>query len=144
MKNEKKKTKKNPTRDIIILHMCTINDNHMIYGSWDINCNRQIFFVILGNFLLFYPPNNPKNKSFQKKKKKKKKYLEISSFYTSVPKLMIIGYTVLEIWCVTNVIVVFHFGQFFALFHPSNSQKNQNLKTKKKLLEISSFYTWVP
>ena len=21
--------------DIIILHMCTINDNHMMYGSWD-------------------------------------------------------------------------------------------------------------
>ena len=30
-------------RDIIILHKCTINDNHVIYGSCDINCNRQIF-----------------------------------------------------------------------------------------------------
>ena len=27
---------------------------------------------------------------------------------------MIIGYTVPEIWQVTDVIVIFHFGQFFA------------------------------
>ena len=29
---------------------------------------------------------------------------------------MIICYTVPEIWCVTDVIVIFHFGIFFALF----------------------------
>ena len=28
------KMKKSPG-EIIILHMCTINDNHMMYGSWD-------------------------------------------------------------------------------------------------------------
>ena len=37
------KTWKKTPRDFIILHKCTINDNHMTYGSWDINCNRQIF-----------------------------------------------------------------------------------------------------
>ena len=31
------KWKKNP-RNIIILQMCTLNDNHMIYGSWDMEC----------------------------------------------------------------------------------------------------------
>ena len=44
---------------------------------------------------------------------------------------MIICYTVPEIWCVMDVIV-FHFGQFFALFLPSFC------------LEISSFYTILP
>ena len=29
--------------DIIILHMCTINDNHMVYASWNIEHDRQIF-----------------------------------------------------------------------------------------------------
>ena len=62
-----KKWKKS-ARDIIVLHKCTINDNHMIYGSWDINCNRQIFFVILGHFWSFYPPNSPKNDSIRKMK----------------------------------------------------------------------------
>ena len=28
---------------------------------------------------------------------------------------MIISYTVPEIWCVTNIIVIFHFGLLFAL-----------------------------
>ena len=47
--------------------------------------------------------------------KKWKKHLEILSFYTSGPKFMITCDTVLEIQHMTNVIVVFHFGLFFAL-----------------------------
>ena len=39
-KNEKKK--KMPG-DIIISHMCTLNDSHMMYGSWDMECNGQNF-----------------------------------------------------------------------------------------------------
>ena len=37
------KMKKIP-EDIIL---CTINDSHMIYGSRDMECNGQYFFVIL-------------------------------------------------------------------------------------------------
>ena len=33
----------------------------------------------------------------------------------SVPKIMIICYTVPEIWGMTDVIVIFHFGLFFVL-----------------------------
>ena len=36
-------TLKNLPGDIIILHNCTTNDNHMMYGSWDTECNRQNF-----------------------------------------------------------------------------------------------------
>ena len=114
----------------------------MIYdGSWDINCNcnRQIFFVILGHFFAFLPPNSPKNQNFQKWEK----HLEISSFYTSVPKNMIIGYTVPEICHVTDIIVIFHFGLFLALFYPANTLKYENLKKWKNYLKISSFYTSV-
>ena len=57
---------------------------------------------------------------------------------------MIIYYTVLEIWHVADVLVIFHSGLFFELLDP-NSPKNQNFKKmkKKKRLEIS-FYTRVP
>ena len=58
-KNQNFEKMKRTPRDIIILHKCTVNDNHMIYGSWDIDCNRQIFFVILGHFLPFTPPPPP-------------------------------------------------------------------------------------
>ena len=36
------KFKKTPWH-IIILHMCNINDNHMMYGSWDMKHSRQNF-----------------------------------------------------------------------------------------------------
>ena len=64
-----------------------------------------------------------------------KKCLEIASFHSSVPKIIIIGYTVLEIWHVMDVIVIFHFGLFFTLlpiFYPPSSQKSENFKKKKK------------
>ena len=59
------KMKKVP-QDIIILQTCTINDSHIMYGSWDTECNRQNFFVVLDCFLPFY---NPKNQNFEKMKK---------------------------------------------------------------------------
>ena len=59
----------------------------------------DVLFV-LGNFLPFYspPPNNPKTKI--SKKWEKTHPLEISSFNTSVPKIMIKCFT--EIWCATD------------------------------------------
>ena len=63
------------------------------------------FLVILGHFLPFYPTKNQKIKIL----KNWKTYLEISSFYTSALKMMIICYTVPEIWPVTDVICIFHF-----------------------------------
>ena len=52
------------------------------------------------------------------KKKKWKKSLEISSFYITAPKIMIICYTVAETQCVMDVMFIFHFGLFFVLLPP--------------------------
>ena len=103
--------------DIIIFHMCTINDNDMMHGSWDMEHDGQNFLSFGLSFLPFYPTNNPKNQHFEKIKRasgdiiilaltaqkikilqKWKKHLEISSFYNSLPKIMIICFTVPEIW----------------------------------------------
>ena len=73
---------KNIPGDIIILHMCTINDNHMCLVP-EIWSTIDKFFVILDHFLPSYPTNNPKNKYFEKMKKKKN--LEILSCYKGVP-----------------------------------------------------------
>ena len=100
---------KNTLRDIIILHMCSINDNHMIYGSRDMKRDRQIFLLFWTIFCSFTTAQKITIL------KNWKMLLEISSFYTSVPKIMIICYTVPEIWRVTDVIFIFHFGLFFAL-----------------------------
>ena len=120
----------------IILHTCTKNHDHMLYCSWDMAHDRcNCYFSFWAIFWPFTPVTDQKMKI----SKKWKKSLETSSFYTSVPQIMIISYTVPEIWHVTHVIIIFHFGLFFALLR----SKNQNLKWKKHL-EISSFYTCVP
>ena len=60
------KMKKAP-KDIIILQICTINNSHIMYGSRDMECNGQNFFVLLDCFLLL-PTNNLKNQNFDKMK----------------------------------------------------------------------------
>ena len=102
------------------------------YGVWWM----QLLLFILGNFLPFHNPNCPKTKI--SKKRKKKQCQDISSFYTSLSKIMIIHHTVHEIWHMTHVIFIFHFESFFALLL-HNSPKNENFKKWKKLLEIPSF-----
>ena len=73
------KMKKTPG-DIIILHMCTINDNHMMYGSWDMERDRQNFLSFWTIFCTFIPLTTQKIKILKIWKKR----LEILSFYTSV------------------------------------------------------------
>ena len=76
--------------------MCTINENHMIYSSWNIRCDRQRF---LSFWAIFCPFTLLTTQKIKTKKKKWKKHLEISSFYLCVPKIMIRWYIVPEIWC---------------------------------------------
>ena len=62
-----KKCKKTPG-DIILLHMCTINQDHMMYGSYDMKFNRQNFFCLLGQFFVLLLPNTLKNENTKKEK----------------------------------------------------------------------------
>ena len=73
-KNEKKKKK--IAGDIIILHMCTKNHNHVRYSSWD---TEWEFFCHFGPFFALLTPSRL---TTQKTKilKKWKKHLEMSSF----------------------------------------------------------------
>ena len=66
---KKWKQQKKMLGDIIILYMCTINENHMMYGSWDMEHDRPFFFLILDHFVPFYPPNKPENQNFEKREK---------------------------------------------------------------------------
>ena len=74
------KLKKRPG-GIIILHTCTINDNHMMYSSWDMKYDRQNFLSLWTVFLPFYYPNNPKNQNFEKNETKVCRYYH----FTRVP-----------------------------------------------------------
>ena len=43
--------------NIIILHLCATNDDHMMYYSWDMECYRQNFFSFWTLFCPFSPPS---------------------------------------------------------------------------------------
>ena len=68
-------------------------------------------FCHFGQFFALLPSKNAKNQNFEKIEKTPTDII----IYTSVPKIMIMWYTFPEIWLVTDVIVMFHFGLFFAL-----------------------------
>ena len=75
------------------------------------------FFVILDHFLPFYPTKQSKKSKIWKKEK------------NSVPELMVICYTVPEIWRVTNAIFIFHlFWAIFCSFTPLTARKIKILK----------------
>ena len=91
IKTLKKWEKKKKHGDITILLLCITNhftlDDHMMYDSWDMECNQ--FWT---NCCPFTPLTTWKIKIL----KKMKKTLKIS-FYTNVPKIMIICCNVPEI-----------------------------------------------
>ena len=79
----------------------------MMYGSQDMEYNRQ----------------NPTPLTIQFDFEKMKKTLEISSFYISIPKNMIISYSVPEIRHMTDVIFFYYYYYSFgAIF--SKNEKN--------------------
>ena len=92
----------------------------------------------------YFLPFTPLTAQKMKISKKWKKNLEMSSFYTIVPKMMIIWYTIPKIWHVTDVMLFLILG-YFLHFYPLTCPKNENFKKmKKKHLEISALYTCVP
>ena len=101
---------KNTPGDIIILHICTINDNYMMYGSWDMGHNGQNVLSFWTFLFALLPPINNKHMMYaswyqaqrteffvilehfffpltakNQNLKNWKEYLEILSFYTCVP-----------------------------------------------------------
>ena len=103
----------------IFLHLCTKNHCCMMYPSWEMECNRQLFVILLN----FYPTIDPKIKIW----KKWKKHLKILSFYTCVPWMKIIWCMVPEIWCVTGRIF-----SFWTIFCPLTLLTTQKMKILKK------------
>ena len=114
----------------------------MLYCSWDTECDRCNYFSFWAIFCPFSPPLPPISPVTTQKikiKKKWNKHLEKSSFYTSEPKIMIICYTVLEVWHVLFFILV-----YFLPFYPLTVQKIKISKKRKEHLKISSLYLCVP
>ena len=85
---------------------CTVPELSSMTGR--IFCYFELFFVLIPGVTTW---------KIKILKNWKKKIQEISSFYNTITKIMILCYTVPEIWHIADVIVIFHFGLFFALLH---------------------------
>ena len=128
--------------DIIILHMCTINNNPMMYGPWDMEHDGQNF-CHLDHFFPFYlpPPLKAKKSKFWKNEKKKPRGIAILHKCTKNRDHMLHCY-----WDTMHDKC--NYFLFWAVFCPLTPLTTQKIKIKKKkrkkYLEISSFYTCVP
>ena len=112
--------------DIIILHMCTKNQNHMKYGSWDLEWDRQNFL----SFMLIFCPFTPITTSIIKIKKKKKEkksgcyhFIQVHHKWKSYDAWFL-RYGAQEIF----FLILGH----FLIFYPTNNLKNQNIEKMKK------------
>ena len=130
---------KKTTGDIIILYICTINDNHMMYGFWYKKCDRQ-FFVILDCFLPFYPSYGPRKLNFKKNGKNTWRYYHFTNVHYKWQSYDVWFLRYGAQWPEFFVIL----DCFFLPFTSPNNPKNQIFKKWKKHQEILSFYTDVP
>ena len=78
--NQNFKIEKESPGDITILHIFTINYNQMIYGSWDMERNRQnslSFWTVICPFT----PYGPRESKFRKDEKHTGRYYHLTNVY---------------------------------------------------------------
>ena len=111
--------------DLTIFNMCTIYEDHMMYGSWDIMCDRVFYHFVL--FFALLPPNNPQNQNFDKMKKNPWRYHHFTNTYHKLQSF--------DVWFlryeVQQTELFVNFGHFLP-FYPTNNPKNQNFEKMKK------------
>ena len=120
--------------DIIILHKCTKNHNHMRYSSWDMEWDRQNFWSFA-----FIPPNNQKDQTF---KTMKKVYRHVITLHmcTKNHNQMMYAFWDME-YDRPNFLL---FWAIFCPFTPLLTPQIKIWNKFKKTLEILSYYTCVP
>ena len=117
--------------------MCTINDNHVMLSSWDMEHDGQNFFVILGHFLPFYPSKNPRNQNFEKMETKPGDIIILHKYIKNHDHMLHCSWDTMP----DGYNSYFSFWAIFCTFSPLTTQKIKILHKWRKHLEISSFYT---
>ena len=115
------------TGDVIILHVCTITDKHVMYAF--------SFFVILHCFLPFYPPDNPENLNIGKMKKNTWRYAHFTNVYHKWQSY--------DVWFLRYWVGQTDFfpilGHFLPFYRTKNLQ-NQNFEKLKKTYHFTNVY----
>ena len=131
LKNVNFKKMKQAPQDIIILRNCTKNYDYRLNCSWDtVHGEYNFYFSFLA---IFCPFTRITAQKLKISKKWKKHHREVSSFYRSVPKIMIICL----LYCFWDMardvcICCFSFWEVFCTFVPITAQKMKISKKWKK------------
>ena len=112
--------------DITILHICTLNDNHMMYGSWDVEWDRQNFLSFWNAFHPFNPLWAQKIKILKKRKKNACRY-HFTQVYQKWQSYDV-WFLTYEVWLTKFFVTL---DQFFP-FPPITTQINQNFEKLKE------------
>ena len=120
-KNQNFEKMKQKSGNIIILHLCTINDNHMMYGSWDIKRDGRIY-CYFGLVFAILPPKKPKKSKFWKTEKSTWRCHHFTQVYQKSWSYAILSlrYGAWQTW------LLFILGFFFSPFFTRNNAKNEN------------------
>ena len=133
-KNQNFQKMKKILGDIIILryyhYHCNINDNHMMYGSWDMKHDRQNFLSFWTVFCPFIPLKNQKIKILKKWKKSQRYYHFTHVFHKR--QLYDVWFLRYRAGWTEFFLILDHFWRFYL---PKN-QKIKILKKWKNCLEI--------
>ena len=122
-KNPKKQNflKMKRPENIIILYMCTINDNHIMYGFWDMKHDRQNFLSLWTIFCPFTPVETWKIKILKIMKKRLEIYIMILHKCTKNNDHML--HCSWDTMC-DGCNSFFLFWAFFLPFYPPNNPKD--------------------
>ena len=118
--------------------MCIIDEDHMIYGSWNIRCSRQNFLLFWAMFCTFTPLKTWKIKIVTNKKKNTRRYYHFTHVHHKWQSY--------DVWFLrygAQQRIFCHLGSFFGLLHPYGPRKSKfstKKNQKKKQVEILSFY----
>ena len=115
-----KKMKKLPG-DIIISETCTIKDNHVMYGSWDMECDRHNFLLFWTIFFSFTPLKTPQKSKFSK----------TAGDIIILQKVCQKSWSYAVLFSRYGTWLIFFILDYLLTFHPLTDQKNENFKKMK-------------
>ena len=112
--------------DIILLHMCTKNEDHMMYASWDIRWDSQSF---LSFWVIFIPLTLPITQNIQilKKWKKAWRYHNFPLVYLKWQS-NVLWFLRYKAWQKNFYVILGYFSPFYS----TNNTENYFWKNEKK------------
>ena len=123
--------------DNIILHICNINDNHMIYGSWEVEHNRHNF-CHSGPFFAIFPAYGTRKSKLWRNEQHTWRYYHFINVYHKWQShdIWFLRY---DAWRTEFFVIL----ERFLTFYPANNLKNPNFEKLTKNTWIYYHFTRV-